>query len=82
MYKLYEKYKTHPYYKYGLVLIGILFIYLTYRYFLLAANVNKQAFVIAINNIFGSISLLFVVMMMLLPFLSNINVKNEEMNAH
>lgn len=49
-------------------------------YFLLGANVNKQAFIIAVNNVFSSISLLFILMLMLLPFLANI--KSDEINAH
>ncbi len=41
-------------------------------YFLLANNVNQQAFVMAINNIFAIISGLFFVIMILIPFTSSI----------
>lgn len=41
-------------------------------YFLLASNINKEAFVIAINSIFGIISALFFVVMIFLPFTSTV----------
>jgi len=39
-------------------------------YFLLISSVNQQAFVIAINGIFGTISAVFFMVMLLLPFTS------------
>lgn len=41
-------------------------------YFLLASNINKEAFVIAINSIFSIISALFFVVMIFLPFTSTV----------
>ncbi|MCC8371232.1 MAG: DHA2 family efflux MFS transporter permease subunit [Rickettsia endosymbiont of Pseudomimeciton antennatum] len=41
-------------------------------YFLLANNINKEAFVIAINSIFGIISALFFMVMLFLPFTSTV----------
>ncbi|WP_375330866.1 DHA2 family efflux MFS transporter permease subunit [Candidatus Tisiphia endosymbiont of Oplodontha viridula] len=41
-------------------------------YFWLASNINKEAFVIAINSIFGIISALFFVVMIFLPFTSTV----------
>lgn len=41
-------------------------------YFLLANNINKEAFVIAINSIFGIISALFFMVMIFLPFTSTV----------
>jgi DHA2 family multidrug resistance protein len=40
-------------------------------YFLFASNINKEAFVMAINNVFAIISALFFVVMILLPFTSS-----------
>ncbi|WP_341763830.1 DHA2 family efflux MFS transporter permease subunit [Candidatus Tisiphia endosymbiont of Beris chalybata] len=50
--------------------------------FLLASNIHERAFVIAINNVFQSIGLLFFIVMLLLPFTGNTNIKNDEMNVH
>lgn len=41
-------------------------------YFVLANSINREAFVYAINSIFGIISILFFVVMLLIPFTSNI----------
>jgi DHA2 family multidrug resistance protein len=41
-------------------------------YLLLANKINADAFVIAINNIFNMIAVLFVIIMLLIPFTSNI----------
>lgn len=49
-------------------------------YLLLGSSINRDAFVIAINNIFNIIGLLFFVVMILLPFTSNI--KDKGGNAH
>lgn len=50
-------------------------------YFVLGNSINKEAFVYAVNNIFGTISILFFALVLLLPFTSNI--KNaEEGHAH
>ena len=49
-------------------------------YYLLANSVNREAFVYAINSIFGIISIIFFVVMLLIPFTSNI--KDEGGNAH
>ncbi len=51
-------------------------------FFLLASNIHAQAFVIAINNIFQMVGLLFFIVMLLLPFTTNIDVKDDEVNAH
>ncbi|GAA5253030.1 hypothetical protein KNCP2_13180 [Candidatus Rickettsia kedanie] len=50
-------------------------------YLLLANKLNNDAFVIAINNIFNMIGLLFVFIMLLIPFTSNIKL-TENVNAH
>ncbi len=50
-------------------------------YLLLANKLNHDAFVIAINNIFNMIGLLFVFIMLLIPFTSNIKL-TENVNAH
>jgi DHA2 family multidrug resistance protein len=49
-------------------------------YYLLANSVNREAFVCAINSVFGIISIIFFVVMLLIPFTSN--VKDEGGNAH
>ncbi|WP_341793595.1 MULTISPECIES: DHA2 family efflux MFS transporter permease subunit [unclassified Rickettsia] len=50
-------------------------------YLLLANQINADAFVIAINNIFNMIGLIFVMIMVLIPFTSNIKLK-KAVNAH
>lgn len=50
-------------------------------YFLLASNINKEAFVIAINSIFGIISALFFMVMVFLPFTSTVR-GGEGYDAH
>ncbi|MFP3017469.1 MAG: DHA2 family efflux MFS transporter permease subunit [Candidatus Tisiphia sp.] len=50
-------------------------------YFWLASNINKEAFVIAINSIFGIISALFFVVMIFLPFTSTVK-GGEKYDAH
>lgn len=50
-------------------------------YLLLANKLNNDAFVIAINNIFNMIGLLFVFIMLLIPFTSNIKLTGN-VNAH
>ncbi|WP_375326958.1 DHA2 family efflux MFS transporter permease subunit [Candidatus Tisiphia endosymbiont of Nemotelus uliginosus] len=51
-------------------------------FFLLASNIHEQAFVMAINNIFKSIGLLFFIVMLLLPFTGHTNIKDDKMNVH
>lgn len=50
-------------------------------YLLLANQINADAFVIAINNIFNMIGLIFVMIMVLIPFTSNIKL-TKAVNAH
>ncbi|MCC8369060.1 MAG: DHA2 family efflux MFS transporter permease subunit [Rickettsia endosymbiont of Oxypoda opaca] len=50
-------------------------------YLLLANQINANAFVIAINNIFNMIGLIFVMIMVLIPFTSNIKL-TKAVNAH
>lgn len=50
-------------------------------YLLLANKINTDAFVIAINNIFNMIALLFILIMLLIPFTSNIKLSGNT-NAH
>lgn len=50
-------------------------------YLLLASKINADAFVIAINNIFNMIGLIFVMIMVLIPFTSNIKL-TKAVNAH
>ena len=49
-------------------------------YQLFSNVVHRDAFVIAINNVFVIISLIFFVSMLILPFASN--VKDQEGHAH
>lgn len=49
-------------------------------YFVLANSIHKEAFVYAVNSIFGMVSILFFAMVLLLPFTSNI--KDTGGNAH
>ncbi|AAU03631.1 DHA2 family efflux MFS transporter permease subunit [Rickettsia typhi] len=50
-------------------------------YLLLADKLNNDAFVIAINNIFNMIGLLFIFIMLLIPFTSNIELTGN-VNVH
>ncbi|MFY9589386.1 DHA2 family efflux MFS transporter permease subunit [Rickettsia endosymbiont of Halotydeus destructor] len=50
-------------------------------YLLLADQINADAFVIAINNIFNMIGLIFVMIMILIPFTSNIKL-TKAVDAH
>lgn len=58
MFKLYEKYKTHPYYKYSLILAAILIIYLIYRIYIWAyTESTDNAYIDAdISNVSSEVS--------------------------
>ncbi len=51
-------------------------------YALLDNTINQQAFIIAINNIFIIIALMFCLSTLLLPFTSTVNNEGSDLGGH